>query len=120
MPLSVYSGIAPPPALLRAMSGNTENIPPTSTAGTTAPSAPQRPPSPSFTPDQHPQIIQSHTPIGTGQTHPEEPFPDPQPIEQKQTQQQATGLEGPFPDMPPPTYQEAIADGIGPVGGPRG
>lgn len=22
--------------------------------------------------------------------------------------------------MPPPTYQEAIADGIGPVGGPRG
>ncbi|KAL8635864.1 MAG: hypothetical protein Q9228_006684, partial [Teloschistes exilis] len=127
LPLSVYSGIAPPPALLQAMSGNS-NIPPASTAATpTTPSSAQpRPPSgssSSFTPGPpQPPIIQSHTPIGTGQTHPEEPFPDPHPVEQKQSQQSqqtqqagaGAGVEGPFPDMPPPTYQEAIADGIGP------
>ena len=34
--------------------------------------------------------------------------------------QAETGPEGPFPDVAPPTYQEAVAEGIGPVGGPRG
>ncbi|KAL8654490.1 MAG: hypothetical protein Q9226_003422, partial [Calogaya cf. arnoldii] len=37
------------------------------------------------------------TPIATGQTHPEEPYEE----------------------EAPPTYQEAIADGIGPVEGAR-
>ncbi|KAL8688749.1 MAG: hypothetical protein Q9218_005413 [Villophora microphyllina] len=112
MPLSVYSGIAPPPALLRAMSGST-GIPPISTSN-----IPPHSPAP-FTPqaDHHPPIIHSQTPIGTGQTHPEEPFHEAPPVGPSQ---QPTGPEGPFPDMPPPTYQEAIAEGIGPVGGPRG
>ncbi|KAI4094580.1 MAG: hypothetical protein LQ339_007455 [Xanthoria mediterranea] len=101
MPVSVYSGIPPPPELLQAMAANhrplvaPQAIPPTSPPKVSAYPPPAAPP-----PDvAHPIILNQHplTPIATGQTHPEEPYED----------------------EAPPTYQEAIADGIGPVEGAR-
>ncbi|KAL8812992.1 MAG: hypothetical protein Q9200_000619 [Gallowayella weberi] len=97
MPVSVYSGIAPPAALLQAMAG----IPSTASPSTSNISAVHPPPSklPSSA-EPHPIILDpqnSHHPIATGQTHP----------------------EGLAEDDAPPTYEEAVADGIGPVQGAR-
>ncbi|KAL9000967.1 MAG: hypothetical protein Q9169_000451 [Polycauliona sp. 2 TL-2023] len=98
MNVSVYSGIRPPPALLQAMAdsqrplvGPQANISPSSTSKLSSAKPPH---------DTEPPVILNHsssTPIATGQTHPEEPFED----------------------EAPPTYQEAIAEGIGPVEGAR-
>ncbi|KAL8918646.1 MAG: hypothetical protein Q9208_007207 [Pyrenodesmia sp. 3 TL-2023] len=96
MPVQVYSGIAPPQALLEAM---TSQVPPRQPPRPhTFPTASgPSPPSPVSVPASSPQQpgLQPHQ---TGQTHP----------------------EGPFPDDVPPSYEDAIADGIGPVDGPRG
>ncbi|KAL8671265.1 MAG: hypothetical protein Q9168_004234 [Polycauliona sp. 1 TL-2023] len=106
MPVSVYSGIRPPQALLQAMAdthrplvGPQANIPSPSSPKISAfaPSS-QSPAKPPY--NNEPPVILNHNPsapIATGQTHPEEPFED----------------------EAPPTYQEAIADGIGPVEGAR-
>ncbi|KAL9006871.1 MAG: hypothetical protein Q9188_000402 [Gyalolechia gomerana] len=99
MPTQVYSGIAPPDALLRAMAGRpTSNIVPTAATSDLPPRPPPSavPFSPSAPPTSIPQHL-SAAPFQTGQTHP----------------------EGPFPDDAPPSYEDAVADGIGPVDGPR-
>ncbi|KAL9034967.1 MAG: hypothetical protein Q9180_005114 [Flavoplaca navasiana] len=110
MPVSVYSGIRPPPALLQAMADSRRPL-----VGPQAHNPPQSPskissayqkqssqssPATAQPEVEHPVILNHHpsTPIATGQTHPEEPFED----------------------EAPPTYQEAIAEGIGPVEGARG
>ncbi|KAL8970673.1 MAG: hypothetical protein Q9183_001407 [Haloplaca sp. 2 TL-2023] len=119
--VDVYSGIAPPPALLRAMSAPS-NAPHTSNAAPNPSNPPPKPPRPASSSlhhqDENPQIIHTEIPIGSGQTHPVDPF-SPRP-NAPVPQEAETGPEGPFPDVAPPTYQEAVADGIGPVGGPRG
>ncbi|KAL8684304.1 MAG: hypothetical protein Q9224_006451, partial [Gallowayella concinna] len=98
MAVSVYSGIAPPDALLRAMAGVPSHV--TSTASTSDISAHPPPSKLSSNAEPHPIILDpqnSNNPIATGQTHP----------------------EGSFEDDAPPTYEEAVADGIGPVQGVR-
>ncbi|KAL8808186.1 MAG: hypothetical protein Q9182_000250 [Xanthomendoza sp. 2 TL-2023] len=98
MPVSVYSGIAPPDALLRAMAGSPSPI--TSPASTSPISAHPPPSKLSASAEPHPIILDpqnSHHPIATGQTHP----------------------EGTVEEDAPPTYEEAVADGIGPVQGAR-
>ncbi|KAL9013603.1 MAG: hypothetical protein Q9173_001720 [Seirophora scorigena] len=116
MPVQVFSGIAPPQALLQAMASH---------------SPPPKPPRPhvmSSSPhvtstvamsnlSPHPLNAAaapppSHVPqqFQTGQTHPEGPTHAELP----------THPEGPFPDEAPPSYEEALADGIAPVDGPRG
>ncbi|KAL9594497.1 MAG: hypothetical protein Q9219_007010 [cf. Caloplaca sp. 3 TL-2023] len=101
MPTLVYSGIAPPDALLQAMAA-------VSTAHLSHPS-PHSPPSSPFTPSTRPNFPPQQQPLApfqTGQTHPET--------------HSEIHPEGPFPDDAPPSYEDAIADGIGPVVGPRG
>ncbi|KAI4195257.1 MAG: hypothetical protein LQ348_002484 [Seirophora lacunosa] len=120
MPVQVFSGIAPPQALLQAMASHSPPPKPprphvmssgphvtssTATANLSphplnaaAAAAPPPPPSPV------PQQFQ------TGQTHLEGPTYAELP----------THPEGPFPDEAPPSYEEALADGIAPVDGPRG
>ncbi|KAI4183750.1 MAG: hypothetical protein L6R41_005213 [Letrouitia leprolyta] len=96
----VYSGIAPPKALIEAMAGRpTPSTVPNAAVSNPSPShhPPSAPPfSPSAPPTGFPH--QQSAPFQTGQTHP----------------------EGPFPDDAPPSYEDAVADGIGPVDGPRG
>lgn len=95
MPVLVYSGIRPPEALLQAMAGhNLPHSPPRPQIVSTASVSnisPHPPPS-SVPPSSGMQ------PFQTGQTHP----------------------ESDFPDEAPPSYEDAVADGIGPVDGPRG
>ena len=109
MPVSVYSGIRPPQALLEAMAdsrrplvGPQAHIPPQSPSKFSSAyqkQSSQSSPATAQPEVEHPVILNHHpsTPIATGQTHPEEPFED----------------------EAPPTYQEAIAEGIGPVEGAR-
>ncbi|KAL8752213.1 MAG: hypothetical protein Q9199_005908 [Rusavskia elegans] len=107
MPVSVYSGIRPPQALLQAMAESRrplvgpQAIPPTSPSKiSTNPPSSQFSPAAAAPPDVPHPVILDHDPsipIATGQTHPEEPYED----------------------EAPPTYQEAIAEGIGPVEGAR-
>ncbi|KAI4208281.1 MAG: hypothetical protein LQ346_000161 [Caloplaca aetnensis] len=96
MPVQVYSGIAPPEALVQAMASQ---VPPRQpprphTFPTASGLLPHSPASASSTGLQQP----GRQPHQTGQTHPVDPFPD---------------------DVPP-SYEDAVADGIGPVDGPRG
>ncbi|KAL8763924.1 MAG: hypothetical protein Q9184_000367 [Pyrenodesmia sp. 2 TL-2023] len=96
MAVQVYSGIAPPEALLQAMASKVPPRPPPRphtflTALNLPPQSPASMPSSSL---QQPGL----QPHQTGQTHPEDPFPD---------------------DVPP-SYEDAVADGLGPVDGPRG
>ncbi|KAL8721319.1 MAG: hypothetical protein Q9225_001979 [Loekoesia sp. 1 TL-2023] len=97
MPTQVFSGIAPPDALLQAMAGHS-NIVSTATLSNLSPHPP--PSAVPFSPSAPPNNVAqpSLSPFQTGQTHP----------------------EGPFPDDAPPSYEDAVAEGIGPVDGPRG
>ncbi|KAI4216469.1 MAG: hypothetical protein LQ351_000958 [Letrouitia transgressa] len=85
MPLKVFSGIAPPPALLNAMRERAATIN-TSTHLSTTPSQ-----------------------ASPGAAAPTYPGPS-----------EPTGPEGPFPAEAPPSYEDAIAEDLGPVDGPRG
>ena len=93
MPVEVYSGIAPPQALLNAMS----NLP-TPQSSTQANAPPPRPARPN----------------GGLPGYSQAPLP---------TQQQASDHIEPSPgDIPPdapPSYEDAIADDMGPIDGPR-
>ncbi|KAJ5109731.1 hypothetical protein N7532_002376 [Penicillium argentinense] len=90
MPVKVYSGIAPPQALLDAMAAAKLQPSPTKTKPTSRPSWPT-----------------------TGESAPRPPMP-PRPA------------DGPIPadagavyDDAPPSYEDAMADNLGPVDGPR-
>ncbi|KAL8731850.1 MAG: hypothetical protein Q9166_003134 [cf. Caloplaca sp. 2 TL-2023] len=100
MPVSVYSGIAPPADLLRAIAGTPAGSSHNTSTNPSSKTSAHRPPRPPGA--VHPEILPQHstTPTQTGQTDP-------------------LGPEGPFEDEAPPTYQEAIAEGIGPVEGTR-
>ena len=92
MPVQVYSGIAPPPALLAAMSDQasrppTQNIPPS-------------------TPSRPSNLIDGGLPEYT----------------QAQPTQTTDHIEPSPEDIPPdapPSYEDAIADNMGPIDGPR-
>ncbi|KAL9613150.1 MAG: hypothetical protein Q9167_002315 [Letrouitia subvulpina] len=88
MPLRIFSGIAPPPALLDAMRER---------AAASNPSA-HVPETPS---QSGPGGADSSVPSYTGPSEP-------------------VGPEGPFPAEAPPSYEDAIAEDLGPVDGPRG
>ena len=103
LPVKVYSGIEPPPALLRAIS---TSLQPGYTNGT--PQTPQQEnPSP-------------HTPH-----HPVTPMTPSTPTTPSYTQSPAQqGSYGQFPlpalnDEAPPSYEDAMAEDIAPVDGPR-
>ncbi|KAL8777295.1 MAG: hypothetical protein Q9213_007922 [Squamulea squamosa] len=115
MPVSVYSGIRPPKALLQAMANDRTRPQATSMGSSSNIQAYPSSTSPNI--GTHPIILNPHpsTPIATGQTHPI--ISDHHPSTPIATGQ--THPEGPFEDEAPPTYQEAIADGIGPVEGVR-
>ncbi|KAL8769128.1 MAG: hypothetical protein Q9209_004762 [Squamulea sp. 1 TL-2023] len=118
--VSVYSGIRPPKALLQAMAKDPTRPQATSIGSSSnAPAHPSSQSSSSASPNvaTHPIILNQDpsTPIATGQTHPI--ISDQHPSAPITTGQ--THPEGPFEDEAPPTYQEAIADGIGPVEGTR-
>ncbi|KAL8871927.1 MAG: hypothetical protein Q9174_002349, partial [Haloplaca sp. 1 TL-2023] len=75
--VDVYSGIAPPPALLQAMSSSA-NTPHATNAAPSSSTPPPKPPRPSSSfsgQNENPQIIHSEIPIGSGQTHPVGPPP---------------------------------------------
>ncbi|KAL8649983.1 MAG: hypothetical protein Q9210_004084 [Variospora velana] len=108
MSVQVFSGIAPPQALLQAMASH---------------SPPRKPPRPHVTSSvsSGPHVTStaatsnlSPHPFNAGAAI---PFPSQAP-QQFQTGQ--THPEGPFPDEAPPSYEEALAEGIAPVDGPRG
>jgi hypothetical protein len=98
MPVKVYSGIKPPPALLRAiatshqrphMPMNSSPKPPSTGSRPSFAHIPSSPSTPSY---------EQHSPrVGTFAT-PQQPLPD---------------------DDAPPSYEDAMADEIGPVDGPR-
>ncbi|KAL8740089.1 MAG: hypothetical protein Q9190_007168 [Brigantiaea leucoxantha] len=90
MPLKVYSGIAPPQALLDAMRDRT--------------SAPN-PQSTNFPASTSPISVSPSAAAPTTPTYP--PASEP------------AGPEGPFPAEAPPSYEDAIAEDLGPVDGPR-
>ncbi len=91
MPVQVYSGIAPPPALLARMADQ-----------------PTRP---------HLASFQS-TPSSSPQTPSPRPLNPLQPPLPPRPFVPAAAAEM-IPDEPPPSYEDAIADDIGPVDGPR-
>jgi hypothetical protein len=93
MAVKVYSGIAPPPALLHALAA--------------APPTQIRPQMSAFPSNLHPQAI---TPKSSTPVTPSYSTPSPQP-----------GYFGapPIPDDAPPSYEDAMAEDIAPVDGPR-
>ncbi|KAI4129734.1 MAG: hypothetical protein LQ338_002118 [Usnochroma carphineum] len=99
MPVLVYSGIRPPDALLQAMAGH---------------SPPQKPPRPNVVSTASLSNLSPHPPSAGP------PAADLQPPGFEALQTGQTHPEGPFPDEAPPSYEDAVADGIGPVDGPRG
>ncbi|KAL8713306.1 MAG: hypothetical protein Q9220_002505 [cf. Caloplaca sp. 1 TL-2023] len=109
MPVEVFSGIHPPQALLERRGSTFPESPHVTSTAHLSPLADKPPPGAPFSSasapsstshEYHPPLIPSPVPIGSGQTHPEE-----EPL--------------PVPDEPPPSYQDAIAEGIGPVSGVR-
>ncbi|KAI4271205.1 MAG: hypothetical protein L6R35_006558, partial [Caloplaca aegaea] len=107
MSVQVFSGIAPPQALLQAMASHPH-------------------PPPRIPPRPHPPVTSTSTTAANLSPHPfhaAPPFPSQsQPAPQQQFQTgQTHPEEGPFPDDDaPPSYEEALAEGIAPVDGPRG
>ncbi|KAL9104515.1 MAG: hypothetical protein Q9163_000546 [Psora crenata] len=91
MPVRVYSGIAPSQALLAAMSNRISQ----SAAQGVPPSIPPRPPAPNGSSPSYPQPTLAQT------TDHIEPAP------------------GDIPSDAPPSYEDAIADNMGPIDGPR-
>ena len=89
MPCQVYSGIAPPPALLEAMANRTQAA---ATSSDVPPATPTRPLAPTNTFHGRPTQTTDHI----------EPSPEDIP-----------------PDAPP-SYEDAMADRVGPIQGPRG
>ncbi|KAJ4697623.1 hypothetical protein HRR87_002123 [Exophiala dermatitidis] len=106
LPVQVYSGIAPPPQLLRAMANN-----PRPQAATTPPPLFPRP-SANGTSVAAP--LQPDTPLATPPT----PFQD-NGFFPAQTGSYSVQQEPDIPDEAPPSYEDAIADEIAPVDGPR-
>ena len=99
MPVEVYSGIAPPQALLNAMS----NLPAsqTSTQPNQPPPTPVRPGAASN--GGLPGYSQAPPPASAAQGASDHIEPSP----------------GDIPPDAPPSYEDAIADDIGPIDGPR-
>lgn len=98
MPVKVYSGIKPPPALLRAIATshqrphvpmNSSPKPPSTGSHPSFAHIPSSPSTPSY--EQHSPRVGTFAP-------PQQPFPN---------------------DDAPPSYEDAMADEIGPVDGPR-
>ena len=93
MPLEVYSGIAPPQALLEQMA--------------------DRPPRPT---PQSPYVASNLQPPGStsrpshGQSRPSAPQPPSDHIEPSPSD---------IPDEAPPSYEDAMADELAPIDGPR-
>ena len=90
LPVQIYSGIAPPQALLDQMSNRPAAIP-TYIASNLHPAGSTNGP-----PPQPPR-----PPIQTGPSDHIEPSP------------------GDIPDEAPPSYEDAMADDLGPIDGPR-
>lgn len=106
LPVSVFSGIAPPPQLLRAMANNPR---------ARAPFAPpQLFPRPSVSSGPSAAPLQSETPLDTPTTPMSEITSFPAQVGSFSTQDQPD-----IPDEAPPSYEDAIADEIAPVDGPR-
>ncbi|KAI1620985.1 hypothetical protein EDD37DRAFT_140520 [Exophiala viscosa] len=107
LPVTVYSGIAPPEKLLRAMASHPRP------QLTTTPLFPR--PKPSEETPQTPQTpVAPRTPVETPTT----------PLSEVNYSPAQMGYAGydhlhDLPDEAPPSYEDAIADEIGPVDGPR-
>jgi hypothetical protein len=112
LPVKVYSGIAPPPALLQRIATSHPKLPGSHLAATAAGGAPPTPLSPaSFYPPtpMTPSYAQHHLPAPPGTTasyfqssHRPPQTPD--------------GVDD---DEAPPSYEDAMADEMAPVDGPR-
>ncbi|KIW43909.1 uncharacterized protein PV06_04960 [Exophiala oligosperma] len=101
LPVMVYSGIAPPPQLLQAMANNPrpqEAPPPVFPRPHQSNGSPVQKPTPSATPTT--PVSETHSfPTSVGSYSPEQ--------------------HNNVPDEAPPSYEDAIADDIAPVDGPR-
>ncbi|EXJ87524.1 hypothetical protein A1O3_04484 [Capronia epimyces CBS 606.96] len=106
LPVSVYSGIAPPPQLLRAMANNP---PPQTTFA-----APHLFPRPSENSGPSAPPLLPDTPLATPTTPNSELSSFPAQIGSFNPQDQQD-----IPDEAPPSYEDAMADEIAPVDGPR-
>ena len=121
MPLKIYSGIAPPPQLLAAMSNPVDHQSSSTPVPVPvpAPQLPQRLPTfpqrPNY-PTQPPSNF-----IPTGQV----PLAETPPIISSSTSHTPLSHQHPHPgssdfdDAPPPSYEDAMADELAPVSGPR-
>lgn len=99
--MKVYSGIAPPRALLEAMAaeGKIQRV------------RPEPPPRPSANEDVPPPMPARPTP-------PPAPAPAPDPAPPASIPAVLAQEDEP-PDDAPPSYEDAMAEGIGPIDGPR-
>jgi len=101
LPVMVYSGIAPPPQLLRAMANNPRP-------------QPTRPPLFPRPNQSNGTSVQSRTPPDTPTTPLSEIHSHPAQVGSYNHDQQSD-----IPDEAPPSYEDAMADDIAPVDGPR-
>ncbi|KIX07718.1 uncharacterized protein Z518_02372 [Rhinocladiella mackenziei CBS 650.93] len=101
LPVTVYSGIAPPPALLQAIANRPR---------------PQHIPSPLFSrpTDHNGALLPPDTPSDAPTTPTSEICSSPAQVGSYQPQGQ-----GDIPDVAPPSYEDAMAEEIAPVDGPR-
>ncbi|KAL1961852.1 hypothetical protein VTN77DRAFT_976 [Rasamsonia byssochlamydoides] len=117
--VKVYSGIAPPPALLEAMAAE----------GKIQRARPEVPPRPSADEDTPPPVPQRPTPAaaaagptpGPGPALPAvAPAPGPVPPAAAPVFNPIVAIQqDEIPDEAPPSYEDAMAEGIGPIDGPR-
>ncbi|OCT50029.1 arrestin [Cladophialophora carrionii] len=109
LPVLVYSGIAPPPKLLEAMASNPRPQPQPAPSGLFTPQRPAAAnglPSPSDTPLDTPLETPS-TPMSEINSYP------------AQIGSYHPAQESDIPDVAPPSYEDAMAEDIAPVDGPR-
>jgi hypothetical protein len=109
LPVLVYSGIAPPPKLLEAMASNPRPHPQPAPLGL---SMPPRLPVPNGIPSP------SDTPLGTPLETPTTPLSEINSYP-AQVGSYHPAQEPDIPDVAPPSYEDAMAEDIAPVDGPR-
>ncbi|KIW70308.1 hypothetical protein, variant [Phialophora macrospora] len=109
LPVLVYSGIAPPPKLLEAIANNPRPQPQPAPLGLFMP---PRPPAPNGISSP------SDTPLGTPLDTPTTPLSE---INSYPAQigSYHTAQDSDIPDVAPPSYEDAMAEDIAPVDGPR-
>ncbi|KZF24247.1 hypothetical protein L228DRAFT_92352 [Xylona heveae TC161] len=122
--VEVFSGIAPPEALIAAMRAGAGSLAAAATAATAKPSLQQPPMPPNSLPPGGPSVPPAAGP-GLAPIYPGGPPMPESPVTPSYSQfppqagDAGTAIHPPVPDVAPPSYEDAMADEIGPVDGPR-